>query len=99
MPAINQVQPVSGEIVLQERVVTNEFVITEIHESIRNRFVRVDVELGPFTTETRPNGETETRGSGRRGLVVWDNDAYDAVRDTWANADLMAAVKTKLEAQ
>jgi hypothetical protein len=97
MPAtITEVQPVSKEIVLQERVTTNEFVVTEIHENIRNRFVRVEVELGPFTTETRPNGETETRGSGRRGVIVWDNAAYDAVRDTWTNSDLMTLVAAKL---
>lgn len=98
MPAINEVQPVSTEIVLQERVTTNQFTITEIHENIRNRFVRAEVELGPFTTETRPNGETETRGTTRRGVLVWEGVEYDAIRDTWANADLMAAVKAKLEA-
>jgi hypothetical protein len=98
MPAINTVQGISTEIVLQERLTTTEFKITEIHESIQNRFVRVDVELGPFATTTRPNGETETRGSSRRGLIAWDNEDYDAIRDTWANADLLAVVKTKLEA-
>lgn len=99
MPAtIADVQPVTAEIVLQERVTTNEFIISEIHESIRNRFVRVDVELGPFTSDTRPNGQTEVRGSGRRGIVAWDNEDYDAVRDTWTNVDLMAVVKAKLEA-
>ncbi len=70
----------------------------EIHESIQNRFVRADIELGPFTTETTPGGMTATRGASRRGIVVWDNDAYDAIRDTWANADLLAAIKTLLEA-
>lgn len=97
MPAINEVQPVAVEIVLQERVTTNEFIISEIHENIRNRFVRVEVELGPFTTETRPNGQTETRGTSRRGILVWEGEAYDSIRDTWANADLMAAVKAIIE--
>lgn len=97
MPAtIADVQPVSKEIVLQERVTTSEFIITEIHESIKNRFVRVEIELGPFTTDTRPNGETEIRGSGRRGIIAWDNSAYDAVRDTWTNGDLMTVVAAKL---
>lgn len=97
MPAaITDVQAVSKEIVLQERVTTSEFMITEIHENIRNRFVRVEVELGPFTTSTRPNGEEETRGSGRRGLIVWDNADYDAIRDTWTNGDLMQVVAQKL---
>ena len=89
-------QTASNEIVLTERVATSDYKIIEIHESIQNRFVRVEVELGPFTTETRPNGETVTRGSGRRGVTVWDNEAYDAVRDTWRNEDLLAQVATKL---
>lgn len=89
-------QTSSGEIVLSERVVTTDYRIVEIHESIQNRFVRVEIELGPFTTEERPNGQTMTRGSGRRGVTAWENEAYDAVRDTWRNEDLLAQVATKL---
>jgi len=74
-------QTASGEIVLSERVVTNAYRVVEIHESIENRFVRVEIELGPFVTEERPNGQTVTRGSGRRGINVWENEEYDAVRD------------------
>lgn len=99
MPAINDVQGITTEIVLQERLVTAEFKVVEIHESIRDRFVRAEVELGPFITEDRPIGVTATRGSGRRGVQVWANAEYDAIRDTWTNADLLAAVKAKLEAQ
>ncbi len=98
MPAINDVQGITAEIVLQERLTTSEFKVVEIHESIQNRFVRADIELGPFTTETAPGGMTVTRGASRRGVVVWDNEAYDAIRDTWANTDLLAAIKTLLEA-
>lgn len=101
MPAllkINDVQGVSAEIVLQERVVTAEFMVVEIRENIRERIVRAEVELGPFTTETRPNGQEVTRGTGRRGVVVWENQAYDAIRDTWTNSDLLSAIKAKLEA-
>lgn len=89
-------QTVATEIVLSERVVTNEFVITEIFESIVNRSVRAEIELGPFNTETRPDGSTQTRGSSRRGITVWENEAYDAVRDTWRNEDLIARIKTIL---
>ena len=89
-------QTIQTEIVLTERVTTNEFRIVEIHESIQNRSVRVEVELGPFVTEERPNGETETRGTGRRGVNVWSGDAYDAVRDTWTNVDLLTAVTATL---
>jgi hypothetical protein len=97
MPAINDVQGIATEIVLQERLTTTEFKVVEIHENIRERFVRAEVELGPFTTETRPNGQTVTRGASRRGVNVWSNEEYDAVRDTWANSDLLVAVKAKLE--
>lgn len=89
-------QTATNEIVLSERVVTSDYRVVEIHESIQNRFVRVEIELGPFTTETRPGGETFTRGTGRRGVTVWENEAYDAVRDTWRNEDLLAIIATKI---
>lgn len=97
MPAtIADIGTVSSEIVLSERRVTNEFLIVEIQEHIKQRFVRAEIELGPFTTETRPDGSTETRGTSRRGMVVWENTNYDAVRDTWSNADLIAQVTSIL---
>jgi hypothetical protein len=77
------------EIVLSERRVTTEFVIRQVQEDIRNRRVHAEIELGPFTTETYPDGREETRGSGGRGVTVWEGVDYDAVRDTWTNADLM----------
>lgn len=93
MASIIDTLTVPTEIVLTERRVTNEFVIREVHESIRDRYVRVEIELGPFTTETLPGGREETRGSGMKGIVAWDNEAYDAVRDTWRNEDLIARIK------
>jgi hypothetical protein len=92
MATIIDTQSITGEIVLSERVTTNEFVIREIHENIQNRRVQVEIELGPFVTEEFPNGETQTRGSSRRGITAWENEAYDAVRDTWRNEDLMVRV-------
>lgn len=97
MPSINQTQGISTEIVLQERLTTTEFMVVEINENIRDRMVRAEIELGPFTSEQRPNGQTFIRGSGRRDVLVWNDDGYDAIRDTWTNADLLAAVKIKLE--
>lgn len=100
MPAtIADIGTVNTEIVLSERRVTNEFLILEIHEHIRQRFVNVEIELGPFTTETYPDGSTETRGTSRRGIVVWENTSYDAVRDTWSNVDLLARITTILNSQ
>jgi hypothetical protein len=96
MPTIGDNQSLLSEVVLTERVTTTEFRIVEIHESIQNRNVHVDVELGPFITETMPNGETIVRGSSRRGVRVWNNESYDAVRDTWRNEDLIAAVTAAL---
>lgn len=97
MAAIADVQGVSKEIVLQERVTTTDYKIREIHENIQNRFVHVDLELGPFIQEERPSGQIITRGTSNRRLTVWENDAYDAIRDTWTNSDLIAAVKAKME--
>jgi hypothetical protein len=96
MATIGDTLTASGTIVIQTAVSTNEFVVREVHESIQNRFVRAEIELGPFTTETRGDGSTETRGSSRRGVTVWENEAYDAIRDTWVNADLIAAVTALL---
>jgi hypothetical protein len=90
MPAaINEIATVTTEIVLAERVVTNEWRVDQIQESIRERYVRVDIDLGPFLEEGR--------GSGRRSFVIWQNAEYDEVRDTWTNADLLARVQTLLE--
>jgi hypothetical protein len=88
-------QTLSGEIVLSERVVANEFIIVEIMENIRARYVRAVFELGPFVTEQGITGDV-IRGTSVRSVVVWDNEAYDAVRDTWRNEDLLAAIKVIL---
>lgn len=94
---ITDTMETNSEVVLQERKTTNEFKIVDIHESIQNRRVHVEIELGPFVEETNLEGEvTGVRSSGRRGMTVWENDAYDAVRDTWRNQDLIAEVVSKL---
>ena len=92
MPAILDTQTISGEIVLSERRVTSEFRIIEIHESIQNRSVRAEIELGPFVQENMPGGDIRVSGSSRRGVNVWNNEQYDAIRDTWTNTDLMAEI-------
>ena len=85
-------QNITGEIVLTERIVSTEYIITDIHESIINKFVRVEVELGPFSEETFPDGSIIKRGSSRRNLNVWNGDDYVAIANTWNNADLITAV-------
>lgn len=85
------------ELVLTERRATSEFRITEVHESIVSRFVRVEIEMGPFVSYEDPNGTTRLEGAGgRRSLIVWDNETYDAIRDTWTNTDLLSVVKDRL---
>lgn len=97
MSTINDLQAVAAEIVLQERVTTTEFRVLEIHESVPQRFVRAEIELGPFvTSESGPGGQTETRGSRRMGVDVWNGVEYDTIRDTWTNADLLLAIKSKI---
>lgn len=84
------------ELIIQERIVTTDFIITEIHENIQNRVVRAQIELGPFVEETGPRGITSTRGSGRRNIVIWEGDEYDIISDTWTNDDLLQVIKNKL---
>lgn len=97
MPAtIVDNQTLLSEVVLSERVATTEFKVVEIQENITQRYVRAEIELGPFTTVEMPNGETVTRGTSRRGVTVWENAEYDAIRDTWANGDLITAIIAKL---
>lgn len=90
---IADTQALQNEIVLQPQITSNGYIIVEVHESIRNRFVRAEIEMSPFETQTLPDGTTQTRGiGGRRGITVWQNEEYDAIRDTWKNADLIANV-------
>lgn len=93
-------QTLDGEIVLTERKVTNEYRIVMIREFVVDRRVEVEVELGPFVTETfgpENDPRTEVRAEGgRRGLRVWEGDEYESIRDSWTNTDLIAAVAAKM---
>ena len=91
MALINVAQTTTSEIVVTERVTTSEFYIRSITESIEARFVRVEVELG----QGQLVSGTPLRGQ-RRSITVWKEAEYDAVRDTWTNADLLAAVTLKV---
>lgn len=93
MSTINTVQPIQTEIVLQERVTTTEFRVNEIQESVLRRHVNAMIDLGPFTTD--PNSGEQIPTS-RRSIVVWEGTEYDVIRDTWNNADLLAAIQAKL---
>lgn len=100
MPTIVDVQTMTGELVLQERRTTSDFLITQINENVVDRKVQVEVELGPFTSVVGDNGTTVQRGQGGRHLIqVWQGDQYDSIRDSWDNAALMAAVKAILDAR
>ena len=93
METIADIGTVSGEIVVTERKITSEFAIIEINEHIQMRTVRVTVELGPFT---EAHDGIPRRGASMRMITVWQGDAYDAVRDTWTNADLISLVQSIL---
>jgi hypothetical protein len=84
-----------NDIILSERKTTTEYKIVDIYEDIKKRRVKVELAIGPFVTKTFP-GLAQTiqvfPEGGTRSLVVWQGDEYDAIRDTWTNADLMAAV-------
>jgi hypothetical protein len=94
MATIVDTQSTAQEIIISTPVSTTEFVIKHMHENVEQNWVQVEVELGPFTTETRPDGSTEKRGTSRRNIRVWEGDAYLAVRDTWTNADLLTILPT-----
>lgn len=95
MPAtIVDTIPSDSEIVLTERRVTNEFRIREIQESIDQRRVHVEIEFGPFVQEDGPI--PRLKGSGSRGIIVWEGDEYDQIRDTWNNLMLIDAIKAKI---
>lgn len=93
---INLVAITSNEIVLSERRVTSEWRVRQIVENIENRSVRVEVELGPFVADDRDPTRTTGTGGGKN-IIVWQNEEYDAIRDTWSNVDLLAVVATKLK--
>lgn len=99
MTEIIDIHPIDGEIVLTERVATNEFFITAIHEFIKDKIVRVEVEMGPFITDQMPNGNTFTRGTSQRMVVAWEGSEYESIMNTWDNAALIAKVSEILSAQ
>jgi len=83
-----------SEVVLVERRTSSEFKVREIQESIEDRRVRAEIEFGPFVEDDGPI--SRIRGSGGRGITVWEGEEYDAIRDSWTNADLLEAIKAKL---
>lgn len=88
-----------GELVLTERQTTNEFMIIAIHESIINQFVNVEVELGPFTDNIRPDGSTFKSGTARRSVNAWQGAEYEVIKDTWDNTMMIAKVSELLNLQ
>jgi len=92
---INTIATASGEIVLSERRVTSEWRVRQITENIENRQVRVDVELGPFVPDDRDTNLMRGSG-GYKSVIAWQDEEYDAIRDTWTNADLLAVIANKI---
>lgn len=99
MTIITDTLTTENEIVITENKTTTDFKIVAIHDDLENRALRVDVELGPFVPHTfGPEGYEVTRlvATAHRGIPVWHGAEYDAKRDTWTNADLIAAVASKV---
>lgn len=99
MPAISEIQTTTDEVVVTERVVTNNFIVRAIQENVEYRSVVVELEVGPFVDAPGPLGPTGpttvSRGT-RRLITVWSGTEYDVVRDTWSNTELLAAIPSKL---
>lgn len=99
MTEIIDVHQITGEIVLSERIVSTEFSVVAIHEFIQQKSVRVEVEMGPFTTQELPNGQIEKRGISQRSLVVWEGTEYDEIINTWDNDALVTKIAQILSEQ
>lgn len=98
--AITNTLTAETEILLSERVVTTDYRISNVFENIKGRSVRVEIELGPFIPDPDPildaNGNPKNKTfaqGGKRIIDVWTGNEYDAIRDTWTNVELIAAVK------
>ena len=89
----------SGEIIITERITANEFIITDVHESIRYKFVKVDIEFAPFNNETTMDNKIITRGTHRKIISIWEGDEYDKIADTWDNAVLLDIILAILNAE
>ena len=89
--SISNTQILQTEVVIQPAVITNDFIITNIHENIKRRIVFVDVEFGPFKENVFDDGRVILNGSHIRKYEIWKDNDYDLIRDTWTNKELIAA--------
>ena len=94
MPAITDIANIDTEIVITERVVTNQFRILKIEENVADNRLQVEVQLGPFVLDENNN---VVRGGPQIGVGIWQNEEYMQHRDSWTNDELITAVKAKLE--
>jgi hypothetical protein len=99
MTDLTNIQSFTGEIILSENISSSEFLITAIHEDIKEKTIKVEVEMGPFQIEEMPDGTTTNRGISQRMLVVWEGSSYDAIKNTWDNVALNAKVSELLAEQ
>lgn len=89
--AIDSTQTTTSEIVVTERVTVSEFRVCSIYELFETRMVRAEVEFGAPVV----SGGVPQRGT-RRLVTVWAGSAYDSIKETWTNADLLAEIAVKL---
>ena len=87
MPTIAEINTAPSDIVVSERVVTNQYRVVSIDENVQRRYVRVVVETGPWN-QVSP----ELTIGQHRSLVVWENAEYDQVRDSWDNSSLLSRI-------
>lgn len=90
MSTINTAQALTKEAVVQPKIASTTFRINGYHESVLNRIVVANIEFGPY--------DDKNKGVGTKRITVWEGTAYDAIRDTWTNADLLSTVTTILNA-
>ena len=94
MPNITDITTINREIVLSERVVTNQFRIIKINEDVAEKRLAVEVQLGPFVTD---ENNTIIRTGPQFGVNIWEKEEYEQHRDSWTNDQLITATAAKLE--
>ena len=58
---ITNTQNTANTVVIQQAVTTNEWIVVEIHENVREGWVRAEVEFGPFNTRTIGQNNVEAK--------------------------------------
>lgn len=88
----------NGNIILAERIVSNEFFVKEVSEKPFELLVTAVIEMGPFETR-EVSGRMITTGTKSRTIVVWEKEDYSQVELIWDNTMLVNRIKEILNSE